>query len=246
MTISPSRGDAVSFERDRAPRRQPQSPSNLKISPGIVHSADRFSGQDLPSGNAGDRTQRRRSHVDRIIARIRMIMIVRLLLDANDGPCLTDDAVVYLDEYVLQADIACSRAGADLRVETFVARYTPSIKVAEAAEAVERIRQTRPPGTAGAIGDRLNLSPEVWARLQITHIWPRRWKAEDVEAARRPRKAAHRKAVRIESGETKTPRERSKTAIKPWVLGGMSRAKFYRRPADEQAALVRRAIEAVS
>lgn len=171
--------------------------------------------------------------------------ITLLLRDRHAGPCLTDDAVTYLDEVVPHFAIKCGSAGFMFALTEWAAQQCPSLRLADIEDAAGRILPAPPRYTSAAISRRLNVRIAEAKRLGLQYVRPVGWTAAKHERAMKAAKAAAVKAKRIATGETKMPRELSVTKLAPWTGLGMSRATFMRLPKDVQAAHVERAREAL-
>ncbi|KQP05904.1 hypothetical protein ASF28_18625 [Methylobacterium sp. Leaf99] len=178
-------------------------------------------------------------------ARMRVIEITRIVQDRHQGPCATDDAIIYLDEVLPHFATKCGSAGFMFAVAEWVAQNCPRLTGADIEDAVARILPNPPRYTSVAIGRRLNVRIAEARRLGLRYVRPVGWNAAKHERQAKAAKAAALRVKRQATGKTRTPRALSVEKLAPWIALEMSRATFKRLPKDMQADHVERAREAL-
>ena len=241
--------DAHHPQREKAPRLQPGGPTNFSLpSPGHSASARPHQGKNTPRVILGADVLRpgwrifgQHSQRARLVARIRLRLIVAVMRDRAGGPCLTDDAILFFEEALPLLAIACGPSTFEFNTEEWVALNAPRLAQAQVEEAVARTLPNPPKYTSADIGRRLNVTEEEWRRLKLWHLRPAGWTRAILTTKRKERRAANRKATRLATGVTVNPHELSVAQLKPWTLPGApctSRTGFFRMPKGAQAGLL--------
>jgi hypothetical protein len=231
VTLALSEGELVHThaEMERAFQRQPEGPTKFQA----PRHQQSTSPRPKPANNTvrvhrNDPTPQREQrlfgpHSDdaKFAARRRRDETTAILRDVNQGPCLTDDAVLYVAEIIPCLAIVCGQDMFRVVLDEWVAANTPRVPKAEVNEIVACVLTDQPLYTSPARGKRLGVKAHV---------------------ARRRNKTV--KDRRHAAGESKTRRELSIEQLKPWLLPEApcnSRAAFYRLSEDVRDALIARA-----
>lgn len=257
MTQAPLGGEADhAAKTERALRRQPQSPSMFQASRQQHNSSPRPNlADDTNSVHHEDPTPQREQRLfgphsedAKVAARLRREQITAVLRDVNRGPCLTDDAVLYVAEIVPHIAIACGQCAFWFVLEEWIEANVPQASRDAVAEVVNDILQDPPRYNSAAIGKRLRVTLEQYDRLGLSHIMPLGMSRKKLDAHLAKRKARRVKLERQASGETRTPRELSVARVKPWTVPGApcgSRTAYFALPKEARDALLARAREGV-
>lgn len=224
-------------EREKALRRQPEGPEKFSRSiSGYSALARPHQGETTPRvGLAVDHPHpawpifERHSQVAKIVARMRRDQITALLRDRNRGPCLTDDAILFLEEVLPHIAIACGPATYEFNAGEWVALNTPLLTKDQVTGAIVRILPNPPRYASLDIGQRMNVSEAEWERLELSHIRPAGWTRRILKTKRRARHAVSRKAARHARGESKTRREDSASRTKQWLAAGFKCRRTWER-----------------
>ena len=243
MSTALLQGASVRSESETAPQWQLQGREFSPVKqhapgPHPSHPADR---KPVSSAKVAEQTPSRGTSPRGpavIIARKRRAEITAILRDVCGGPCITDDATVWLDEVLVHVHLATSPETFAFALAEWTRLHTPRLTPADIEDACRRILPAPPRYSSADIGARLGLSVERYHRLGLTHVLPAGWTAKKRATRARKRKAAALKAKRHATGVTKAPRELSVAKLAPWMSVGKSEAWFYRLPVAERGALV--------
>jgi len=254
VTLALSEGELVHThaEMERAFQRQPEGPTKFQT----PRHQQGTSPRPKPANNTvrvhqNDPTPQREQrlfgpHSDdaKFAARRRRDETTAILRDVNHGPCLTDDAVLYVAEIIPCLAIVCGQDMFRVVLDEWVAANTPRVPKAEVNEIVACVLTDQPLYTSPARGKRLGVTVEQYDRLGLTHTTPAGWSKRKVKAHVARRRNRTVKDRRHATGESKTRRELSIEQLKPWLLPEApcnSRAAFYRLSEDVRDALIARA-----
>ena len=234
MNTAPKRGAFTRLENEKTPRRAPQGLEFSLVEDNTgAHPSHPLYRKPVTAPKVADQLPlpkiRRPSGPAVIIARIRRRQVDALVLDRHHGPCLTDEGERYFDVMAVHLALIHGGEDFDLAAEEWASLHTPRLSAAYVAEGIERARGSRGYYASRDVGRYLNVTIAEHDRLRLTHIAPSDLSPPAFKRYLAERAAARRKAKRLKTGKTTTPREQSASQLKPWIAAGFNTRRTWER-----------------